>query len=284
MRNRLFPLEQNNILLTLSLMLTIVFLSTCTKVAPTGSTNNSDPIQQNSPPSSPNITVGKSTLQSGESTNLSATVNDPDGDPITYSWNATGGSFNSTTQTSVVWTAPAVSSSQTYTITLIVSDNRGASNNNSINIVVTPQYSSVTGVWRLETRSGFGNDEFTAGMSVNGLNLNQTNQLAPGYSSNVYIINGSFTEFGWLIQRKSDGETYLLQNASGSIAEGAINANMTSHNLQFYLASKNFFIKGVAPGYASMWGDVTLSINMTNIYGTNDGTITLTGMWDANRK
>lgn len=129
------------LLLVIILILSVVFIITCSKSSPTGSNNNSgnsDPIQQNRPPSRPNISVGNSTLESGNSTNLSATASDPDGDPITYSWNATGGSFNSTTQSNVVWTAPTVSSSQTYTITLTVRDNHSASNNNSVNINVNP--------------------------------------------------------------------------------------------------------------------------------------------------
>ena len=144
--------------------------------------------------------------------------------------------------------------------------------------------SSLTGAWDLTTRTGFGNNEFTADMYVSSLNLTQTTQLTPGYSSDVYELSGNFSGFGWLIRRNSDGHLYALQNASGSILGGAINTSLSSHNLEFYLGSQDFVIRGVAPEYASMWGDVTLSINMTTGYGVPDGVITLTGMWDATRK
>lgn len=239
---------------------------------------------QNHPPNKPTLSATSNNIQSGESITISSASSDPDGDNISYLWSATGGSFNQTDEPTVIWTSPSVTESSTYTITLVVQDIHGSSNSNSINIVVMPQFSSVTGVWELETRSGFGNNEFTASMSVNELNLTQTNQLAPGYTSDVYTVTGNFSGFGWLIQRKSDGTLYPLQNASGSIVDGSINASTTSHNLQFHLGSQNYVIRGVAPAYASMSGDVTLTINMTNLYGTSDGTITLTGMWDASRK
>lgn len=151
-------------------------------------------------------------------------------------------------------------------------------------VTPTPQYNNITGTWDLSTRSDFGNDNFKVSVDVNYLNLTQTNELAPGYTKDVYKITGNFSDFGWLIQRKSDGTLYPLQNAYGNIINGRINATMTSHNLEFYLGSQNFRLRGVAPGYEKMWGDIMFKVNMTSIYGTSDGIITLTGMWDGERK
>lgn len=164
-------------------------------------------------------------------------------------------------------------------------DGQGASNSDgsSGDSTQSQGYSNVTGSWQLNTQSGFGNNEFTATMSVS-LDLTQTGQPVSGYGSDVRALTGSFSGLSWIIQRKSDGTIYPLENAQGTIVNGAINTLQTSHNLQFDLANQNWSLQGVAPAYESMYGNIALAIDMTNLYGTNDGVITLTGMWDANRK
>jgi hypothetical protein len=142
-------------------------------------------------------------------------------------------------------------------------------------------YNNVTGSWNFSS-SSLSNDKFSGGLSAN-LNLTQTTQLLPGYST-VYKITGNFNELGWLFQRKSNGEGYIFEHGSGSIINGGINTDISGHNLEFDLASTNFHVRGVAPAYESMWGDITMTINMTAVYGTSDGTITLTGNWNASRQ
>jgi hypothetical protein len=147
-------------------------------------------------------------------------------------------------------------------------------------------YSSITGAWSVSTRTDFGNDNFTAYLSINTLNLTQTNQLFPGFTHDVYRVTGNFSGFTLALQRKSDGTLYpVYWDASGSISNGGINTAMASHNLEFYLGSStNYRLRGVAPAYQSMWGDVTVTINMTDVFRTSDGIVTVTGMWDGARQ
>jgi hypothetical protein len=117
------------------------------------------------------------------------------------------------------------------------------------------------------------------------LNLTQTGNLAPGYSSDVYLITGTVSSYTFTIQRKSDGTLYpAFQNANASVVNAAINATLAAHNLQFDLGNPNFHFTGVAPAYASMFGDITITVNMTTLFGTADGVITLTGQFDGGRQ
>ena len=66
--------------------------------------------------------------------NLSVTAHDDDGDSLTYSWSATQGSFNSTTTSSVIWTAPAAGAG-TAVLTVTVNDGKGGETDQEIAIV-----------------------------------------------------------------------------------------------------------------------------------------------------
>ncbi|KFE62234.1 PKD domain-containing protein [Hyalangium minutum] len=88
---------------------------------------------QNNPPT---LTAGPSasltTINEQETVNLSVTASDPDGDPLTYAWSQTSptspvGTFSSTSSATPTWTAPDVTASGMYTLTVIVSDGRGGS-------------------------------------------------------------------------------------------------------------------------------------------------------------
>ncbi len=147
------------------------------------------------------------------------------------------------------------------------------------------KYSSVSGGWKISEKDDFGNSEFKGYLSIENLNLTQTNQLKSGYSD-VYRLTGDFGGFTLGLQRKSSGTTYLVfQNASGNIFDGGINTSPGSHNLEFYLGnSGDYRLRGVAPGYESMWGDLRVKVDMGNIFRTSDGVVTLTGGWDSKRK
>lgn len=50
----------------------------------------------------------RTSLRQGESTRLMATVNDPDGDPLTVTWSVSAGTLSSTTGTEVTWNSSGV--------------------------------------------------------------------------------------------------------------------------------------------------------------------------------
>jgi len=193
------------------------------------------------------------------------------------------GFFKSFTTFYVLSSFPLLNGCKTIVITEPSSKN--PQNPTNPNNPPSQAYSSLTGLWDLSVREGFGNDTFRGSLSVSDLSIIQTNQLKEGYSSDVYRLIGSFSGFNLVFQRRSNGTLYpLYQNASGSIINGGVNINIASHNLEFDLATTNYHLRGVSPDYKSMWGDITVKIDMTSLYRTNDGIITLTGMWDAVRK
>ena len=67
---------------------------------------------------------------------LQGSGSDPDGDPVTYRWNCTGGSLDDSTLSQPTYAPPAVSTDTTYVCTLTVADSRQASINDSVNILV----------------------------------------------------------------------------------------------------------------------------------------------------
>lgn len=68
---------------------------------------------------------------------VTATANDPDGDPLTYTWSASGGRVSGS-GSSVTWFPPEGADSGTYTVTVRVSDGKGGEATASDTILVRP--------------------------------------------------------------------------------------------------------------------------------------------------
>jgi len=81
------------------------------------------------------LTVSAILTAPGGSVNVGAQAHDPDeSDVLTYDWSASCGSFASSESANTVWTAPAVAG--TCGVTLTVTDDRGASVNSTVTLVV----------------------------------------------------------------------------------------------------------------------------------------------------
>jgi len=74
------------------------------------------------------------TVDPGKGATASADARDPDGDALTYRWTATGGTLANATSRQAQWTAPTTPG--TYTLTVTVTDSKGASASSSTTIVV----------------------------------------------------------------------------------------------------------------------------------------------------
>jgi len=79
--------------------------------------------QRNQPPVIEALTATPSTVEPGGQSRVSVSAHDPEGDPLTYSWSASGGRLSSTTGPGdKTWTAP--STPGTYQVTVSVTDNK----------------------------------------------------------------------------------------------------------------------------------------------------------------
>ncbi len=79
------------------------------------------------------------TVQEGASVGLTCDGSDPDGDPVSYHWTATGGHFDDPCLLHPVYTAPLLDceASRNVTLTLTVTDAHGASTSDSVIACVT---------------------------------------------------------------------------------------------------------------------------------------------------
>lgn len=77
------------------------------------------------------------TVGTGQTTSLSASASDPDGDPLSYQWTASQGTFSNSNGANTVWTAPAQTGNVTATIT--VQDGRGGRATASVTLQVVPR-------------------------------------------------------------------------------------------------------------------------------------------------
>jgi hypothetical protein len=81
------------------------------------------------------LTANPTSVYTGETSTITCTATDPDGDtPLTYAWTKTGGTISGS-GSSVTYTAP--NTAGTYTITVTVSDGKGGSATRSVDINVT---------------------------------------------------------------------------------------------------------------------------------------------------
>ena len=88
----------------------------------------------NHPPVIFSLTANPSSIDTNQTTTITCTSSDPDGDSLTYAWTKTGGTFEgNTSDPDVTWTAPSTPGN--YTINCEVSDGK-EEDRKSVNILV----------------------------------------------------------------------------------------------------------------------------------------------------
>ncbi len=108
--------------------------------------------------------VPEGSVTNNQAVNLTAAAHDDDGDAVTFSWSADQGSFNTTSGSSVTWTAPAAGAG-TATLTLTVADGNGGIATQNISIVYAggvPSGNSLSFIFKDDVRG----DQPVAGVVV----------------------------------------------------------------------------------------------------------------------
>jgi hypothetical protein len=101
--------------------------------------------EPNRAPSISNVTANDNSIEINTAATITCTASDPDGDNLTYNWEADGGSFTQT-GANATWTAPEIPGE--YTISVSVTDGQATSSSSSISIAV------FGGTLLIQTRDG----------------------------------------------------------------------------------------------------------------------------------
>lgn len=115
------------------------------------------------------ISANQSTVPPNGTATITCYASDPDNDPLTYSWSATGGSIPGSNATAT-WTAP--STTGVYTVTCTVSDNKSSPVSKGVNISVTESTTPLS-ITTTSLPSG------TVGVSYPATNLSATGGKTP---------------------------------------------------------------------------------------------------------
>jgi len=135
---------------------------------------NPPPPFSNEGPIIESVSATPTTIQTGGLISVQSTARDPNvGDTLTYAWTASAGTFSNPTHPGSSWTAPATPG--VVTLTLTVSDNRGASS--SVSLAVNVVSGSGDGSAVLDVH-------FNSWPRVSALSASAT-RLDPGQSTTV---------------------------------------------------------------------------------------------------
>ena len=95
-------------------------------------------IPSNTPPSiSAGPTASPPAITDAQTSSLSVTASDADGDTLSYSWSATGGSVSGTGATAV-YTPDPVTAVTVHQVNVVVSDEKGGIDTGLVDVTVSP--------------------------------------------------------------------------------------------------------------------------------------------------
>ncbi len=119
------------IILGLIIMMSAIYIYGC---------GDSPVAKVNTPPEVISVTLDPSTIVIGDTTLITCSARDLDGDTITYAWSVNGGTLTPTTAASATWRAP--STAGTVKVTVIISDGKVTAEG-SANITVRGNHAPV---------------------------------------------------------------------------------------------------------------------------------------------
>jgi len=153
-------------------------------------------------------------IQEGRSITLSGSGTDPDEDSISYQWSCSGGYLSDPYIPRPTFTAPQVSYHRTYTCTLRVTDDKGLSDYDKMEVRVINEISSPD----VETNSG--------------INIQTTSAVLTGYLKDLGGADSCKVWFQWGRNSSYDNETsHRSQSKIGSFNAGIYNL---SPNTTYY--------------------------------------------------
>ncbi|MBS4015575.1 MAG: hypothetical protein KGZ86_03970 [Candidatus Latescibacteria bacterium] len=162
---------------------------------------------------------GPSSVSVNGSATFTCIASDPNGDPLTYSWTCTSGSFSSSAGSSVTWYAPGAHGSST--ITVEVSDGTGREDSKSKTITIQSVTTTLID-WSGSVSHGYYNywaRYIQAGYTISGYFTVLTNDI------NFLILNSS-NYSNWV---NNSSYTYIVRNlySTGASFSATINTSDT---------------------------------------------------------
>jgi len=182
-------------------------------------------VSPNQPPTISSLTVGSASVAPQGQTQITVSASDPEGDTLTYTWSANGGSLSATNGPGpVTWTAP--NATGTYTITVGVTDGKHTAVTRAVSIAVvltTVQITTSDPAPRFTKGSFSGNPQYWHSYSYKGHSYIWTYtggsspdcwaEFRPGFSSpGTYAVYALF----YADAQNSKHVPYTVYHAVGS--------------------------------------------------------------------
>ncbi len=192
----------------------------------------------NQPPAIVSLTANPTTVETGKTSTITVAAKDPENDPLTCSWSASGGTLSATSGCgSVTWTAPLTAGN--YTVSVSVSDNKGSHDpvTDAVTIGVSPPDYTLT-----VNKSGIGTG------TVTGTGINCGEDCSENYASGTSVTLTATPSLGSALASWSG-----CDNTSGNTCTVTMNQN-----------------KAVTATFTT--SNYTLTVNKSGTCGTVTGT------------
>ena len=185
----------------------------------------------------PQITAGPTaspdSISDLQTSTISATASDPDGDPLTYAWTASGGSISGT-GASVTFTPPPVATTTTFSVSLTVSDGKGGTAAAGTTVKVSRQHNTAP---QITAGPGASPDSITD-IQTSTLSVAATDAegdaLTYGWTPSGGAISGSGASVTFTPPAVVSTTTFTIalsiSDGHGGTATGNTSVKVTRHN------------------------------------------------------